>query len=198
MLSGATPSAAVGAPRVDAGDFYWYQDRKIPLQRVTDEVVLGLEPTSAKRASRLIAAITADLGPLRGYSVKQVLTTNNYLLKRSDRLAAPDYRRLLRRAEGFPALKYLAPTFFTTEPGSPARAAVTDEVTVKLVDPSTAPEVFTAANGYAGYSGGTLGSVIATLAEGGGLDALRTCDRLHQRASVEYAEPNFYSEIILA
>ena len=190
MLSG-TPR-----PRVDAGDFYYYFDQKVPLLRATDEVVVGLLPTSAKRARRLSAALTADGGPLQGYYLIQTLKTNNYLFKRSSRLAAPGYRRLLNRIEGLPALKYLGPTFFSTAANTPARLWATDEVTVKLIDPSTASQIFIPANGYSDFRAGVLRSVIATLADGGGLAALRAANAFHGMSSVAHAEPNFFTEVI--
>lgn len=178
------------APRVDAGDFYWGDGERIPLLRATDEVVLGLFPTSARRARRLVAAVTSDAGGLAGYSLVQTLTPSNFLLKRSDRLAVPGYRSLLRRVSGLPALKHLTPTFFA--PGA-SRSSVIDAVSVKLADGVPPAQVFGPE-----YSGWELvaGRYVASLARGGGIDALKAAAGLHENPFVANVDPHFFFDII--
>jgi hypothetical protein len=185
------------APRVDAGDFYWYQGQRLKLLRATDEIVLGLLPTSARRARRLTAAVTADGGALQGYWLKQQLTPTSYLYARSSRLATPGYRNLLRRAGGFPALKYLAPTFYTSTDPSASREAIADYLDVKFNVGADAAKTFNKRD-FSDYAPGSGGSFVAQLATDGGIGLLAVAAALHGDPSITFAEPRLYSEIHLS
>lgn len=187
---------SAAAPRVDAGDFYWYQGRPLKLLRATDEVVLGLLPTSARRARRLTTGVVADGGALQGYWLKQQLTPTSYLYARSSRLAAPGYRNLLRRAAGLPALKYLAPTFYTSTAPSASREAITDHLDVKLQDGVDPAQIFD--GNVLTYAPGIAGSFDGTLTGGGGIDVLTVAVALHDNPGITFAEPRLFSEIHLS
>jgi hypothetical protein len=162
----------------------------VPLLRATDQVVLGLLPTSARRAARLVTAITSDSGALRGYSLFQTLTPTNFLLKRSAGLAAPGFRKLERKIGNFPAFKYLAPTFFAA---GTSRASVVDQVSVKLLPGVTPEQVFGSE-----YSGWELvgGRYEAKLARGGALEALKAAAVLHDNPLIKDVDPLFAFDVV--
>jgi hypothetical protein len=177
----------------DPGDFYWYFDEKTPLTRATDQIVVGFYPGSAKRIRRLAAAITSDTGPLVGYTVQRSLTPTSFLLKKTSAGDPPSFKKLLRRTNGFRALKYVSPTFFTAD--SPSRISVTDEIEVDLRD-DVDPESFFR-KGFSGYTPASgTNDYVATLAKGGGIDTLRLAARLHDHPKVDHAGANFFFDVI--
>lgn len=102
-------------PLVNAGDESWNEYASVSqnLVRASDMVVVGFEPSSARRIRRLIAALTEKSGALAGYQVRQTLDSSTVLFKRTARGPAPGMEVLQERMLGVPAIRHLSPTFFT-------------------------------------------------------------------------------------
>jgi hypothetical protein len=179
---------------VDAGDFYWYQNTQIALHRATDQVVVGYMPASEKRMTRLNNGLIAKGGALAGYEVDQRLNDNSFSFKRMARGFSPTFQSLQANIRDLPAMKYFAPTFFST--AAPGRSALTDEFSVNLVDNVDAEAFF--GTQYPMHAPASIGvnNWNVTLEHGGGLDVLTAANQLHGNPQVEYSEPEFISEIV--
>jgi hypothetical protein len=184
---------------IDAGEVYWdtFNRVNVPLLRATDEVVLGLSPSSARRMRRLTAAIVSEKGALAGYQLTQKLNQTTFIFRRTARGFAPDYDILARKVQGFPTLKYLSPSYIQLDQNgrNDGRIVATDEIDVDLRDDVDPAAFF--ARGYSGYRPAPLGTnaYIATLRHGGGIDAVRVSSTLMMHRLVEYAVPNVGLEV---
>jgi len=64
-------SAALATGQVvDAGDFYWASDQRVPLLRVADEIVVKLDNSTS------LASLSQPGGPLAGYQLSAQLNSS--------------------------------------------------------------------------------------------------------------------------
>jgi hypothetical protein len=184
-------------PLVDAGDVRWLYSLNRPehLLRATDEVVVGFEPSGARRVHRLGAALTAKGAALDGYVVLQAFDVTSVVFRRVARGSPPTLDVLGGKIAGFPAVKHLSPTFLNVTDHK--RLIVFDTVYVDLRAGVDAAKVF--AEGYAGYTPSVGDNAFSVkLERGGAIDALRTAERLRTKSFVEGTDAELASMVWLS
>jgi hypothetical protein len=194
-LEGRVLLSKVG-PVVDAGDSRWLYSLNRPesLLRATDIVLVGFEPSSARRAHRLSGALTAKTGALAGYHVLQAFDVTSVLFERTARGPAPALESLQQKVAGFPAVKHLSPTFFNLPDWQ--RIVVFDSVYVHLKTGLDAGAFF--ARGFNSFEAAGVDAFYAQLRRGGAIDALRVAGKLRLSADVVGTDVNTASHVILA
>jgi hypothetical protein len=182
------------APRTwDAGDFYWYEDEQVRLVRMLDAIVVGVE--KGVDPDRLSVELTGRGGVLRRFELVQILKTEErtrdvLYLQTPQPLTVKKFEKLLRDVERVEGVTW-ASAGFETELGH--KALVTNEIIVSLADGVNPEEFF--AVGFTGYRR-FFDSYIG-YASVGGVEALELANGMHGMAGVNWAEPNFWVQVIL-
>lgn len=171
---------------IDGGDFYWYFDEREYLLRATDSIVVGLN--SSEDRESVVAALTAESGPLAGFTAIDNLGTKAVQFKREVGLAGR-LEGVLTRIREVEGVAYASPGFVSRESG--LRWWATNQLIVKLRENADPQEVL--GEECSSFTP-SFGSYLATLKTGGGLDALAAVDRLHSNPLVEWADVNAYAE----
>lgn len=170
-------------PLVNAGDESWNEYASVSqnLVRASDIVVVGFEPSSARRIRRLSAALTEKSGALAGYQVRQTLDSGTVLFKRTARGPAPGMEVLQEKMVGVPAIRHLSPTFFTLPDWR--RIVALDSLYVQFKTEVSPTAVLGKAFRQDWAATGGNGFVVR-LKQGGAVESLRAATRLRSNPKV--------------
>jgi hypothetical protein len=171
----------------DEGDHYFYFDEQIDLLRALDEFVVSIE--TGANVQDVITSLTSSGGALEGYDHKATLDARRVLLMRPNEVAFVPID--LNEVESTAGVEWAAPVFVGEDSGN--LAIVTDEITLEL-KPGVDPEDFFA-TGFVSWEPFVGNSYIAVVADGG-LFALDTANTLSTDEDVEWAQPNFFVDVI--
>jgi subtilisin family serine protease len=177
---------------VDEGDFYYYFDEQIPLDRVADQVLIRVDP--AFNAAEVVDALTGSGGALDGF--EGIAFNDPRLIALSvpfgSEVEVP--ADILAAAASEDGVLWSMPVFVVED--SRDFVYLTGEIIVALeegVDPAT---FF--ASGFDDWQPFFQNQYIATPFIGGGLDALFAANNLSTDPDVEWATPNFYTNFEVA
>jgi hypothetical protein len=182
------------APRTwDAGDFYWYFDEQIRLYRMLDAIVVGVD--KGVDPQQLNQELTGRGGVLRRFELIQILKTEErtrdvLYLETPEPLTVKKYENLLRTTERVDGVTWASAGFKTEER---YKLLVTNEIFVSLAAGVNPEEFF--ANRFTGYRR-FFDSYIG-YASVGGVEALELSNQMHGMPGVNWAEPNFWMQIVL-
>ncbi len=171
----------------DEGDHYFYFVEQVDLLRALDEFVVAVEAEA--NVEDVITALTGSGGALEGYEHKATLEDKLVVLARPQEVAFISID--LNDVEATAGVEWAAPVFVGKDSGN--LAIVTDEITLEL-KPGVDPEEFFA-TGFVSWQPFIGNSYIAVM-EDGGVFALDTANALSVNEDVEWAQPNFYVDVI--
>jgi len=182
------PESAPPLPMTaDEGDHYFYFDEQIDLLRALDEFVVAIDAEA--NIEDVIASLIGSGGVLEGYDHKTTLDTQRFVLTRPDELTFVPVD--LNDVESATGVAWAAPVFVGEDSGNLAIA--TDEITLELKPGVDAEEFF--ATGFVSWQP-FIGNQYIAVVEDGGLVALDTANALSANEDVEWAQPNFYVDVI--
>lgn len=175
------PPADLTAPPLavsDSGDYYWHEDKKMPLMRQAGEVVFAIDGFKDDLSN------LAKLLP--GYRFVRKVADGIYVFR------TPGGNNGSFNPSDYPScVKWASPVFYNNGIVIP-----TNEVIISF-DSAESMRSFAKHHEDTLIDCGGLGlnTRIFALREGGGVQALALANRLHGKPHVEWATPNFYSEI---
>ncbi len=200
--AGMTGSPQLVSQGADAGDYYLYQGRRVPLHRSRDEIGVRFHTTGREkvRADLRTLAPQAVLDQAGDPGTQGVSIVRLPSLAASDKtnVAAPqassqelDQTRLTLNASA--DVEFAFPVFIN--PVSGIRILVTDEVVAKL-RPGTNPAAVAKAFSLkvVGPLWKTSDEYVFRLGDPKGTDPLAVANTITQSGLVEWAEPNFIQE----
>jgi len=180
----STPSLPTTA---DQGDHYFYFDEQVDLLRALDEFVVAVDAEA--NVENVIASLTGSGGALEGYEHTATLDAQRIVLARPSEVAFTSID--LNDIESTAGVAWAAPAFVGKDNSN--LAFVTDEITLELkpgVDPG---EFF--ATGFVSWQP-FIGNQYIAVVEDGGVPTLDTANALSTDDDVEWAQPNFFIDVI--
>ncbi len=182
---------------VDLGDYYWADGRQVPLQRKSDQFVVGF--TAPHLSDTLSAERIAEVDRIQfdGWTKVSDIVPGISIWEASSLTASvfdSDVSDAMLSVFDREEVQWSSPVFI--EPLSGLQQVVSNEVIVAL-DKDTDPALFFATDTFSTYRPllGTPDQFVATLAGSGGADTLRLTSELDQLPGVAFASPNFLTEI---
>jgi large repetitive protein len=177
---------------IDEGDFYYYFDEQIPLDRVADQVLIRVDPSYDP--ADVLAALTGLGGALEGFEGMAFNDPRLIALSIPFGSEVEPPADILAAAASEEGVLWSAPIFVVE--GTRDFVWLTGELIVAL-EPGVDPETFFA-SGFDSWQPFFQNQYIATPSLGGGLGALFAANTLSIDPDVEWATPNFYSNIEVA
>ncbi len=189
------------APVVDRGDFYWANGQKVTLFQRTDQLVIATDP---KAGDAVVAQLTDEQAPLAEFQQVRELAPSLYIVENPDiqpvnnegeaQRSSDELSDAATAATNNAGVLWTAPVFMNAETGT--WQVATDEVIVKVkagVDPA---EIFDGDARFTGYRPllGTPDQFVVTVADGGGVAAVKLANQLKEDDRLDWAGPNFYQE----
>lgn len=177
---------------IDQGEFYYHFDEQIPLERLADQVLIRVDP--AANPDDVIAALTGPGGELEGFEAKRFNDQRlvAFSVPFGSEVEVP--ADILAAAASEDDVLWSAPVFVAE--ATREYMWLTGEIIVAL-QPGVDPAAFFA-DGYDSWERFFGNQYIATPSIGGGLGALFTANTLSTDPDVEWATPNFYTNIEVA
>jgi subtilisin family serine protease len=172
---------------IDEGDFYYYFDEQIPLDRVADEVLIRVDPSFDP--ADVVAALTGPGGALEGFEGTAFNDPRVIALSIPFGSEVEPPADILAAAASEEGVLWSAPVFVVEDTRD--YLWLTGEVIVAL-EPGVDPETFFA-SGFDSWQPFFQNQYIATPSLGGGLGALFAANTLSTDPDVEWATPNFYT-----
>src|SRR3989304_3808287 len=179
------------APTHEAGDFYWADGEQIPLLRRDDAIIVKLLPDANK--ADVLTSVSAQTGLGVKSDSAAAFGTDTLLLSNltTENTSTDLFSSVKGIIQSLPGIGWAAPVLVTAD--TFGGVYLTEEMVVAVktgVDPK---EFF--ADGFSSWSRFFDNQYIATVATGGGLASLQTANELTLDKRVEWATPNFYTEI---
>jgi len=173
---------------VDHGDFYLYNGGQVPLNRATDQVLVGLKAGQTKVA---IDRMTAEGGPLAGATAKPTANGSLWVIQLPGEVAEDKLATLIAASAADPSVDYATTAF--ASPTSDYRMWATRDVVVALregVDPAT----YFAKPSFASFRRllGTTDQFVATTTAAPGPETLALANQLSAEPQVQWVSPDFY------
>lgn len=175
------------------GDFYYYQDQKIPLLRADDQVLLAVQSGADRQA---VDSILAKNGLLQDATLTPTTKSTLWQLTLNAPRQPAALDQLVQRLGGTPGVTYAAQTFVNTAAakyGDTARLAATNELLVGLAN-GQRPDVVFSGPSFVKYRPllGTPDQFIVTVTTAAGPATLALANTLQATDQrVTYASPNF-------
>jgi len=181
-------TAAEGVPKAtwNAGDFYYYFEKKIKLLRHTDFFMIGVE--KGNNTTRLGEQLTGPNGLLHDFQVLPALEKHLLYVQAKTPLSVRAFKELRHAVEKVSGVAWATPTFETMDGYG---IGVTNRVIVKL-DPDADPQVVLGHH----YVRAGPDNQYRINTRKGGVATLRFANQLQHLPGVQWADANSYVEVI--
>jgi hypothetical protein len=180
---------AEGVPKGkwNAGDFYYYFEKKIKLLRRTDFLLIGVE--KGNNVTRFGEQLAERNSLLRDFQVLPFQDKHILYLQAKTPLTVPEFKKLRHAVEKVAGVAWATPTFETMD-GSPIGVANT--VIVKL-DPGADPQTVL---GHHDFRRAGPDNIWQFHTRKGGVATLRFANQLQNRPGVQWATPDLHSQAV--
>jgi hypothetical protein len=182
------PTQFVRARTWNAGDFYWYFDKKVRLLRATNAFVVGVKP--GVKAGMLSRSLLN--GPLEGFEKVESLNADSLRFVADEGLGKHEYNQVQRELRAMKRVAWTSPAFMGRE--NKRYLWITDEVVMQL-SPQTDAQGFLSERFSNFRVVGPEKQFMVTIPRGG-VTALRVADKLHADSNVVWSSPNLYQQAI--
>lgn len=183
------PPPIPGLPKStwNAGDFYYYFEKKIKLLRRTDFLLIGVE--KGNNVTRFGQQLTGPDGLLRDFQVLPFQDKHMLYVQAKTPLSVRAFKELRHAVEKVSGVAWATPTFETMD-GSPI--GVTNTVIVKL-DPGANPQ---AVLGHHDFRRAGPDNIWQFHTRKGGVATLRFANQLQHLPGVQWATADLYSQAV--
>jgi len=177
---------------IDQGEFYYYFDEQIPLDRVADQVIIRVDP--AFDPADVVAALTGPDGALEGFEARAFNDPRLIVLSVpfGSGVEVPD--DILAAAASEDGVLWSAPVYVVDD--TEDFVYLNGQIIVALEEGVDPAEFF--ASGFDNWQPFFQNQYIATPSLGGGLGALSAANSLSTDPDVEWATPDFYTNFEVA
>jgi len=182
-----TAAESVPKARWNAGDFYYYFEKKIKLLRHTDFLIIGVE--KGNNVTRLGQQLTGPNGLLHDFQVLPALEKRLLYVQTKTPLSVRAFKELRHAVEKVSGVAWATPTFETMD-GFPI--GVTNRVIVKL-NPGADPQ---AVFGHRDFGRAGPDNQYRINTRKGGLATLRFANQLQHLPGVQWADAISFSQAV--
>ena len=181
-----TEAEGVPKDKWNAGDFYYYFEKKIKLLRHTDFLMIGVE--KGNNTTRPGEQLTGPDGLLHDFQVLPSLEKHLLYVQAKTPLSVRAFKELRHAVEKISGVAWATPTFETTD-GDPI--GITNRVIVKL-DPDADPQVVLGPH----YVRAGPDNQYRINTRKGGVATLRFANQLQHSPGVQWADAIAYSKAV--